>query len=93
MIAFDFAGLKGIMMFGIYFFTLAFLCIRNDNVYVNIFLEFKGFKIYVCDLESEKLGKAFIYENCLVISRNDLAVESGNLIECWDFDNYIYINI
>lgn len=42
MIAFDFTGLKSVALFVIYFEMLAFLCIRNSNVYTNIWLEFKG---------------------------------------------------
>lgn len=42
MIAFDFTGLKSVALFVICFEMLAFLCIRNSNVYTNIWLEFKG---------------------------------------------------
>ena len=44
MIAFDFGELKSVSLFVIYFLVLAFLCIRNNNIYTNIFLEFKGYK-------------------------------------------------
>ena len=36
MIAFDFTELKSVVLFAIYFVMLAFLCIRNSNVYTNI---------------------------------------------------------
>ena len=40
--------MKGIILFVIYFVTLAFLSIRNNNVYTNIFLEFKvNFNIFI----------------------------------------------
>ena len=42
MIAFDFAELKSVILFVVYFGMLAFLCIRNSNVYTNIWLEIKG---------------------------------------------------
>ena len=50
MIAFDFTELKSVVLFAIYFVMLAFLCIRNSNVYTNIWLEFKGYKMFSCDL-------------------------------------------
>lgn len=57
MIAFDFTKLKSVVLFVIYFSTLAFLCIRNNNVYTNIWFEFKGYKMYLCDLEAKKWDK------------------------------------
>ena len=47
MIAFDFTKLKSVVLFVIYFGILAFLCIRNNNVYTNIWLEFKGYRMYL----------------------------------------------
>ena len=38
MIAFDFTALKSVVLFVIYFAMLAFLCIRNNNVYTNVWL-------------------------------------------------------
>ena len=37
--AFDFTEWKSVVLFWIYFLILAFLCIRNDNVYANLVLE------------------------------------------------------
>ena len=53
MIAFDFAEFKSVVLFVIYFGMLAFLCIRNSNVYTNIWLEIKGYRMYLCDLTVE----------------------------------------
>ena len=39
------------------------------------------------------MGRAHTYEDCLVISKNDLTVKIGNNMEYWDFDNYIYIDL
>lgn len=72
MIAFDFAGLKSVVLFVIYFGMLAFLCIRNSNVYTNIWLEIKGYRMYLCDLQANIMGRPHIYEECLVISKNNL---------------------
>ena len=44
MIAFDFGNLKYLALFVIYFTVLAFLCIRNNNIYTNVLLEVKGYR-------------------------------------------------
>ena len=93
MIAFDFTNLKSIILFVIYFGMLAFLCIRNNNVYTNILLELKGYRMYSCDLEKQVMGKTRLYKECLVISKNNLIIQIDNDIEYWDFDNYIYIDL
>lgn len=93
MIAFDFTELKSVALFVIYFGMLAFLCIRNSNVYTNIWLEFRGYRMYLCDLEANIMGRAYIYEDCLVISKNNLTVKIENNMKYWDFDNYIYIDL
>ena len=93
MIAFDFSKLKSVVLFVIYFAVLAFLCIRNSNVYTNILLEFKGYKMYLCDMETIRVGREYTYSNCLVISKNNLTVNIDNDIQCWDFENYIYIDL
>lgn len=93
MIAFDFGDIKEFILFLIYFSVLAFLCIRNNNVYTNIFLEFKGYKMYTCSLEYPVMNKNTLYEECLVISRENMISRIGKEIKYWDFDNYIYINL
>ena len=93
MIAFDFSKLQDITLFVIYFIVLAILCVRNNNVYTNIYLEFKGYKMYECDMECAILNKKHVYTDSLVISSKDLTVEIGNSIKYWDFENYIYINL
>lgn len=93
MIAFDFTEVKSVALFVIYFAMLAFLCIRNSNVYTNIWLEFKGYKMFSCDLEANRMGRTHIYADCLVISKNNLTVEIDNNMKYWDFDNYIYIDL
>ena len=49
--------------------------------------------MYSCDLELYKMGKAYVYKDCLVISKNNLTVQIENEIKYWDFDNYIYIDL
>lgn len=93
MIAFDFSNIQNLVLFLVYFSVLAFLCIRNNNIYTNIFLEFKGYKMYYCDISTTIVDVAHIYRECLVISKKNLCQEEENVITCWDFDNYIYIKI
>lgn len=93
MIAFDFTDLKSVVLFLIYFSMLAFLCIRNSNVYTNIWLEIKGYKMFLCDLEADKMGRPYTYYDCLVVSKNNLTTKIDNDMNYWDFDNYIYIDL
>ena len=93
MIAFDFGEIKDIVLFVIYFSVLAYLCIRNNNIYTNILLEFKGYKMYNCDVECSVLEERKIYHDSLIISEEDLTQMEENEISYWDFDKYIYIAI
>lgn len=90
MIAFDFGNPKSVLLFVVYFFVLAFLCIRNNNIYTNIFLEFKGYKMYTCDIQRNVITSKVYYES-LVISKEDMTLLEGRDVPLWDFDNYIYI--
>lgn len=91
MIAFDFGDIQKITLFLIYFAVLAYLCIRNNNIYTNILLEFKGYRMYTCDFECLILEQKHIYHDSIIISKDDLTQEEENSVTYWDFDNYIYI--
>ena len=94
LIAFDFSDLKSIVLFLTYFVILAFLCIRNNNIYTNIFLEFKKYRIYLCDIERLAPGdKKVTYYDSMIVSRDDLTLLEDKNIKYWDCDNYIYIHI
>lgn len=93
MIAFDFGDIRNLVLFGIYFAVLAMLCIRNNNLYTNIFLEFKKYKLYTCDIQRKILEDTKLYCDSLVISKDDLTQRESDNILCWDFENYIYIII
>ncbi len=93
MIAFDFSLLKDVVIFVVCFLILAFLCIKNDNVYINIFLEFRGYKIYNCDIEYNVMDdKKNIYTECILISKVDITLPAYKEPEVYDFNNYIYIS-
>lgn len=91
LIAFDFGNLRDIIVFLIFFFVLAFLCIRNNNIYTNIYLEFRKYKIYTCTIERIIMDKSTLYENCFVLSKNDLEQDIEENFTYWDFDNTHYI--
>lgn len=93
MIAFDFGDIQSVILFLIYFVVLAFLCIRNNNIYTNILLEFKGYKMYNCDIECTVLNEAKVYCDSIIISSNDLTLNEGNNVKYWDFENYVYITV
>ena len=94
LIAFDFCDIKDIVLFSIYFAILSSLCIRNNNIYTNILLEFKNYRLYVCDIQRTLPGdQVETYYDSLVISKNDLTALEGKVINCWDCDNYTYIHI
>ncbi len=93
MIAFDFGDPQKLVLFLIYFLVLASLCIRNNNIYTNILLEFKGYHIYTCDFECMVANENHIYHDSIVISKIDLTQEEGNEVPYWDFENYIYITV
>ena len=91
MIAFDFGNPQNLVLFIIYFLVLAYLCIRNNNIYTNILLEFKGYRIYTCDFVCNVFDREYVYHDSIVISKSDLTQEEGNDVSYWDFENYIYI--
>ena len=93
MVAFDFSKGKGVMLFVVYFLILAYLCIRNNNIYTNIYLELKRYRMYECDVECRVANGYKIYPDSLVISRRDLTTRSGDDMKYWDFDNYVYIDL
>jgi hypothetical protein len=91
MIAFDFTNPQGVLLFLIYFCVLAFLSIRNNNVYTNILFEFKKYSMYNCKMEFIVAGKAVIRDDCTVFSKSNLIINSE--IPYFDFDNDIYIDL
>lgn len=53
----------------------------------------RGYKMFLCDLEAEKLGRLYENNDCLVKSKNNLTTQIDKQMECWDFDNYIYVDL
>lgn len=93
MVSFDFLAIRDIILFIIYFITLAIICLKNNNVYTNIFLELYGFNLYECDLTRKVIDVDIEYKGALIISRLDLTQPGNSNIDYYDFDNYVYINL
>lgn len=92
LVAFDFGSLRDIIIFLLFFAVLAFLSIRNNNVYTNIYLELRSYKIYTCDIQITKIDKIVKYENCFVLSKVDLTQEIEEKFPYWEIDLTHYIN-
>jgi hypothetical protein len=94
LIAFNFNELKDLVLFLLYFIFLAFLCIRNNNFYTNIYLEFKKYRIYSCDIERYFPGnEKEVFHDSIIISKDDITLFEKKTIRYYDFDNYTYIHI
>lgn len=93
MIAFDYDEVKSLVLFCIYFAVLSYLCIRNNNIYTNIYLEFKKYKMYECDIKCSIINTSKVYTDCIIISKNDLAQTVPRDISYFDFDKYVYIEL
>lgn len=91
LVAFDFTVLKDLVIFALYFVTLAFICIRNNNFYVNIFMELKGYQLFYGDISLKKVGKKWNYTESLFISKLNLSEKSDSYIKYYSISNYIYL--
>ena len=91
LIAFDFGELKDVIIFSIFVGVIAFLCIKNNNIYTNLYLEFRKYKIYTCTIERRIMDKDTQCEDCFVLSRDDLEQCCEEKKSYWDFDNKHYI--
>jgi hypothetical protein len=93
MLAFNYKELHGIILFAIYFSVLVYLSIRNNNVYTNIIFEFMHFRMYSCKIKRIFAGEEYIFNDCIVISKENLTSKSEYLFPFFDFENDIYINL
>lgn len=77
--AFDFTKWDSVVQFLIYFLVLTYLCVRNNNVYANLLLEFKKYRFYMCELQWEAEQETEVISG-LVISKKNLVPNRGNTI-------------
>ncbi|MBS5982334.1 MAG: hypothetical protein KIC67_06925 [Clostridium butyricum] len=88
--AFDFTRWDSVVQFLIYFIILAFLCIRNNNVYANIIFECMGYKFYACELIWVPEPTISQMEG-IIISRSNLCANKGNTIDIATMNKPFYI--
>lgn len=94
MVAFNFSNLRDVILFVTLFLTLAFLCIRNENIYTNLFLEFLGYQMFYVDLKEDINDESSIVrENILFLSKEDLRLRINGEITYYQINNFIYINL
>lgn len=86
---FDFTNGWEILQFIIYFFFLAFLCIRNGNVYSNILLELKGYRYYTCQVILCTTNKP---SEIAILSCNLLEHQIGRKLEIETLNKPIYLD-
>lgn len=88
--AFNFEKWDGVVQFLIYFVILAFLCIRNNNVYANLLFEIKKYKFYSCELIWEPEPQTPPIQGML-ISKDNLCANKGNVINIASLNKPFYI--
>lgn len=77
--AFNFTEWTGVVQFLIYFVVLAFLCIRNNNVYANLIFELRKYKFYSCELKPTSEAEA-LSSQVVVISKDNLCAKQMNTV-------------
>lgn len=70
---FDFTKWNSVVLFLIFFSTLAFLSVKHKRVSANIVLEIFGFSFYQCLLKD----RSGYFKKQIVISHRELAYEEG----------------
>ena len=93
MLVFDFNSLLYIILFLLYFCILAFVSIRNNHVYTNLLFELKGYRIFKATVIRKIINKEFVYNDCIVLSKENIGSASGEEFPCYDFQNSIFLNL
>jgi len=88
--AFDFTEWVSIVEFLIYFLILAFLCVRNNNVYANLLFEIKKYKFYSCEMQWVAETDTTPIQ-MMVISKMPLTAHKGNTIEVAALNKPFYL--
>lgn len=73
--AFDFTVWDQVILFLIYFLTLGYLCIKHNQLSVNIVLELLHYRFYLCEMETEDhipVTKYVISKEKLINHQNDI---------------------
>ena len=87
--AFDFTVWHQVVLFLIFFFVLAFLCVRHNYFSVNILLELFGYRFYRCCLRNED----DVSISKVIISRERLLNRKTEKILLYPINNEYSIDI
>jgi len=81
--AFDFTMWDQVVLFLVYFLTLGYLCIKHNQLSVNIVLELFNFRFYRCEMETEDQVPVTKY----IISREKLINHKNGIISTRPLNN------
>lgn len=87
--AFDFTKWDSVILFLIFFVTLAFLCIRHNYFSVNIVLEILKYQVYTCKIENDDQ----ISVTTSIISRKNLMAKKGEEIRLKALNNEYKLDV
>jgi len=87
--AFDFTKWDSVILFLIFFVTLAFLCIRHNYFSVNIVLEILKYQVYTCEIENDDQ----ISVTTSIISRKNLMAKKGEEIRLKALNNEYKLDV
>lgn len=88
--AFDFTLWEKVVQFLIYFCILAFLCIRNNNVYANLIFECRKYKFYSCEIEWVPEPSTTPIST-IIISKSNLCANCGNTVSIAPLNKPFYL--
>lgn len=84
--AFDFKTWHSVILFLVFFCTLAFVCVRHNYISLNIVLEMMGYSQYDCLLKKEDVDTEI---SRIVITKEHLKTFCGRLIKINHLNNEI----
>ena len=87
--AFDFTKWDSVILFLIFFVTLAFLCIRHNYFSVNIVLEILKYQVYTCEIENDDQ----VSVTTSIISRKNLMAKKGEEIRLKALNNEYKLDV
>ncbi len=87
--AFDFTIWNQVLLFLVFFLTLAFLCIKHNHFTVNIILDIINYKFYKCVLKSTDN----VTTEKIVLSRRELNINKGEDIKLKSLNNEYKLDV
>ena len=88
--AFDFKTWHSVILFLVFFCTLAFVCVRHNYISLNIVLEMMGYSQYECRLKKEDVETEI---SKVVFSKEHLNTRRGKLIKINHLNNEIGLTV